>query len=46
MNIMFGLIDQCDTKIDLIKLMQINDLYFVVQSSFLPYILTVNCKLF
>ena len=30
MNI-FGLMDQCDTKIDLIKNMQINDLYFVVQ---------------
>ena len=25
------LMDQCDTKIDLIKYMQINDLYFVVQ---------------
>ena len=31
---MFGLMDQCDTKIDLIKYMQINDLYFVVQSFF------------
>ena len=31
MNIIFGLMDQCDTKIDLIKYMQINDLYFVVQ---------------
>ena len=26
-----GLMDQCDTKIDLIKCMQINDLYFVGQ---------------
>ena len=31
MNIIFGLMDQCDTKIDLIKYMQINDVYFVVQ---------------
>ena len=31
MNIIFGLMDQCDTKIDLIKYMQVNDLYFVVQ---------------
>ena len=31
MNIIFGLMDQCDAKIDLIKYMQINDLYFVVQ---------------
>ena len=30
MNI-FGLMDQCDTKIDLIKNMQLNDLYFMVQ---------------
>ena len=32
MNIIFGLhvMDGCDTKIDLIKCMQINDLYFVV----------------
>ena len=30
MNI-FGLMDQCDTKIDLIKNMQINDLHFVVR---------------
>ena len=30
-NIIFGLMDQCDTKISLIKYMQINDLYFVVQ---------------
>ena len=30
MNI-FGLMDQCDTKTDLIKNMQINDLYIVVQ---------------
>ena len=42
MDIMFGLMDQCDTKIGLIKYMQINDLYFVVQSFFLPYILTAN----
>ena len=31
MNIIFGLMDQCDTKIDLIKYMQDNDLYFVVR---------------
>ena len=31
MNVTFGLIDQCDTKIDLIKCMQVNDLYFMVQ---------------
>ena len=31
MNIIFGLMDQCDTKLDLIKYMQINDLYFMVQ---------------
>ena len=31
MNIIFGLMDQCDTKIDLIKYMQVSDLYFVVQ---------------
>ena len=31
MNITFGLIDQCDTKIVLIKCMQVNDLYFMVQ---------------
>ena len=31
MNIIFGLMDQCDTKIDLIKYMQINDLHFMVQ---------------
>ena len=31
MNIIFGLMDQCDTKIDLVKYMQVNDLYFVVQ---------------
>ena len=31
MNIIFELMDQCDTKIDLIKYMQINDLYFMVQ---------------
>ena len=31
MNIIFGLMDQCETKIDLIKYMQVNDLYFVVQ---------------
>ena len=29
MNIIFGLMDQCDTKIDLIKYMKDNDLYFV-----------------
>ena len=32
MNIIFGLMDQCVTKIDLIKYMQVSDLYFVVQS--------------
>ena len=31
MNVIFGIIDQCDTKIDLIKYMQVSDLYFVVQ---------------
>ena len=31
MNIIYGLMDQCDTKIDLIKYMQVNDLYIVVQ---------------
>ena len=31
MNIIFGLMDQCDSKIDLIKYMQVNYLYFVVQ---------------
>ena len=31
MNIIFGLMDQCDTKIDLIKYMQISDQYFVGQ---------------
>ena len=30
MNIIFGLMDQCDTKIDLIKYMQVNDLYSVI----------------
>ena len=31
MNIIFGLMDPYDTKIDLIKYMQVSDLYFVVQ---------------
>ena len=31
MDIIFGLMDQCDTKIDIKKYMQVNDLYFVVQ---------------
>ena len=31
MNIVFGLMDQCVKKIDLIKYMQVNDLYFMVQ---------------
>ena len=31
MTIIFGLMDQCDTKIDIIKYMQVNDLYFVIQ---------------
>ena len=31
MDIIFGLMDQCDTKIDLIKYMQVSYLYFVVQ---------------
>ena len=31
MNIIFGQMEQCDTKIDLIKYVQVNDLYFVVQ---------------
>ena len=30
MNIIFVLMDQCDTKLDR-KYMQMNDLYFVVQ---------------
>ena len=30
MNIKFGLMDQCDTKIDLKKYVQVNDLYCVV----------------
>ena len=29
--IIFGLMDQCDINIDLIKYMQVNDLYFMVQ---------------
>ena len=43
MNFMFGLMDQCDTKIDLIKYMQINDLCFVVQSFF--FALHLDCQL-
>ena len=31
MTIIFGLMDQCVTKIDLKKYMQVSDLYFVVQ---------------
>ena len=31
MNIILGLMDQYDTKIDLIKYMQVSDLYFVIQ---------------
>ena len=31
MNIIFVLMDQCDTEIDLINYLQVNDLYFVVQ---------------
>ena len=31
MNIIFGLMDQCDATFDLIKYMQVNDLYFVGQ---------------
>ena len=29
-NIVFGVMDQCDTKIDLVKYMWVNDLYFMV----------------
>ena len=28
MNIILGIMDQCDTKIDLIRYMWVNDLYF------------------
>ena len=30
-NIIFGIIDQCDTKVGLIKQMWVSDLYFIVQ---------------
>ena len=30
MDIIFGLMDQCDTKIDLKKYAQVDNLYFVV----------------
>ena len=30
MDIIFGLMDQCDIKLDLKKYMQVTDLYFVV----------------
>ena len=29
-NIVFGIMDQCDTKIDLVKYMRVSDLYFMV----------------
>ena len=29
-NIVFGIMDQCDTKIDLVKYMWVSDLYFMV----------------
>ena len=29
-NIIFGIMDQCDTKIDLVKYMWVSDLYFMV----------------
>ena len=31
MNVIFGIMDQCDTKTDLIKNMWVSDLYFTVQ---------------
>ena len=31
MNIIFGIMDQCDTKIDVIKYMQVSAVYFVIQ---------------
>ena len=31
MKIIYGLLDLCDTKIDLIMYIQVNDQYFVVQ---------------
>ena len=37
MNVIFGIMDQCDTKIDLIMYSQVGDLHFVVQM-ILPYI--------
>ena len=41
MNVIFGIMDQCDTKIDLIMYSQVNDLHFVVQM-ILPYILKAS----
>ena len=41
MNVIFGIMDQCDTKIDLIMYSQVIDLHFVVQM-ILPYILKVS----
>ena len=29
-NIVLGIMDQCDSKIDLVKYMWVNDLYFMV----------------
>ena len=41
MNVIFEIMDQCDTKIDLIMYSQISDLHFVFQV-ILPYILKVS----
>ena len=39
----FGLMDQCDTNIDLISYMQVNDLYFAVQwFCLISWLCTVN----
>ena len=40
MNVIFGIVDQCDTKIDLVMYSQVSDLHFVVQM-ILPYVLKV-----
>ena len=39
-NIEFGIMDQCDTKIDLVKYMWVNDLYFKVHWFCLSHILS------
>ena len=43
MNIIFGLMDQCDTKIDL--KVYAGQLFILHGPVILPYILTVNCNL-